>query len=360
MSPSPSGAPRPAEGPSPTPDAPPPRQAQRDLVVVGASAGGIEALRELVAGLPPELPAAVLVVLHLPASSRSVLAEILDRSGPLPARAAHDGDPLRRGEILVAPTDEHLLVHDGHVRLARGPRENGHRPAVDPLFRSAARAHGRRTVAVVLSGLLDDGASGLQVVHEHGGTCVAQDPEDAQHSGMPAAAIATGIVDRVAPARELAAIVCELLDDAFPGDRRENVVQGRDGAPDRTERGETERSLVSGPATGLTCPDCGGALWETDTEPVRFVCHVGHGYSRESMVQEQGRALETTLWSALRALEERADLLRRVARRSHGRSRARLEERADEAEGHADALRRTLFTVGAHGVAGAAAAEEAS
>ncbi|WP_022928053.1 chemotaxis protein CheB [Patulibacter americanus] len=335
-----------APAPAGRPVAAPAGPGQRDLVVVGASAGGVEALKTFVAGLPPELPAAVLVVLHVPATGRSVLADILDRAGPLPAAAATDGAPLRRGEILVAPSDAHLLVHDGHVRLSRGPRENGHRPAIDPLFRSAARAHGGRTIGVVLSGLLDDGAAGLRFVHDEGGATVVQDPEDALHPGMPSAALAAGPVDRTVPAAALADAVCALLDE--PLERlRGDVAHGAAGAPDAVERDPVEDDLTRGELSGLTCPDCGGAIWETGDDPARYVCHVGHAFSRDSMLQEQGRALEITLWSALRALEERADLLRRVARRTGGSAGSRLEERAAEADDHARALRRTLLRAGA-------------
>jgi two-component system chemotaxis response regulator CheB len=335
-----------APAPAPAPERPAAGPAQRDLVVVGASAGGVEALKTLVAGLPPELPAAVIVVLHVPATGRSVLAEILDRAGPLPAATATDGAPLRRGEILVAPSDAHLLVHDGHVRLSRGPRENGHRPAIDPLFRSAARAHGARTIGVVLSGLLDDGAAGLRFVHDEGGATVVQDPEDALYPGMPSAALAAGPVDRTTPARGLADAVCALLDEPAAGSRGD-VTHGAAGAPDAVERDPVEDDLTRGALSGLTCPDCGGAIWETDDDPARYVCHVGHAFSRDSMLQEQGRALEITLWSALRALEERADLLRRVARRTGGGARTRLQERAAEADEHVHALRQALLRAGA-------------
>jgi two-component system chemotaxis response regulator CheB len=316
-------------------------------VVVGASAGGVEALKSFVAGLPPELPAAVVVVLHLPATGHSVLADILDRNGPLPASTATDNAPLRRGEILVAPSDAHVLVHDGHVRLSRGPRENGHRPAIDPLFRSAARAHGERTIGVVLSGLLDDGAAGLRFVHDEGGATAVQDPEDALYPDMPTAALAAGPVDRVASAAGLADVISALLDEPFPGERGDDVAHGELGERDRVELDPVEHALTRGQLAGLTCPDCGGAIWETDDDPARYVCHVGHAFSRDSMLQEQGRALEITLWSALRALEERADLLRRVARRTGGGARTRLQERAAEADEHAHALRHTLLRAGA-------------
>src|SRR5690349_24140237 len=170
----------------------------RDLVAVGASAGGVEALRALVAGLPPDYPGTVLVVLHVPRDAPSALPAILNRCGSLPAETAAAGEPLRHSRIYVAPNDHHLLVLDGHVRLTRGPAENGHLPAVDPLFRSVARAFGRRGIGVVLSGSRDDGAAGLASIVARGGTAVVQDPADALYPSMPRAALAQVRTDHVA------------------------------------------------------------------------------------------------------------------------------------------------------------------
>lgn len=189
---------------------------QRDVVVVGASAGGVDALRELAAHLPPGFPAAVLVVLHVPASGRSVLPQILAREGVLPAAFAEHGQEIRRGRIYVAPADHHMLVQGGCVRLTRGPRERGHRPAINALFRSAARAAGSRCIGVVLSGLLDDGAAGLRVIKEGGGAAVVQDPDDALFPSMPRAALALTLPDRVVPAAGIADALCELIEAPLP------------------------------------------------------------------------------------------------------------------------------------------------
>jgi two-component system chemotaxis response regulator CheB len=308
--------------------------AQRDLVVVGASAGGVDALQTLVAGLPPEFPASVLVVLHVASSGTSVLPQILSRHGALPAAFPADDEPLRRGRIYVAPSDHHMLVYGRGIRLTHGPRENGHRPAIDPLFRSAARAAGNRVIGVVLSGLLDDGAAGLQLVKELGGAAVVQDPADAIFPSMPVAALQATEPDRVVPVRNMAEALCRLIEEPI----EPRVPPGPDPG---------QEPVPSGQPSTLTCPECGGALWQSDNAgTLRYVCHTGHAYSMDSLVEEQGRSLETTLWSALRALQERADMQRRLARRTAGARKTDHERRADEAAEHAAALRDMLGRIG--------------
>jgi two-component system chemotaxis response regulator CheB len=213
-------------------------EAPRGLVVIGASAGGIEALRELVAGLPADLPAAVLVVVHVPPTGTSVLPVILSRRGPLPARHAEDGAELRAGQLLVAPPDRHLVVIDRGVGLTRGPQENGHRPAVDVLFRSAARAWGSRVMAVVLSGALDDGAAGVVAVKRRGGRCVVQ--SDALFDGMPAAAIRADHPDAELPVADIPGQLTEWL-GALP----------EDPGPPVPERIENETDPVSRPVSAV-------------------------------------------------------------------------------------------------------------
>src|SRR4051795_11755056 len=288
---------------------------QRDLVVIGASAGGVDGLQELVRGLPPEFPAAILVVLHVPSTGTSVLPQILSRQGPLDAVFATDGTPYERGQIYVAPADHHLLVHDGRLRLSQGPRENGHRPAIDPLFRSAARAAGARCIGVVMSGLLDDGAAGLRFIKDHGGVAVVQDPEDAMFPSMPRAALDTTEVNGVAAAAALPALLGRLIDETLPIANEPPAARRlSDGAADEDGQDRVEiedpaatAALLSGPPSALTCPECGGALWEHEEGgALRYACHVGHAYSLSSLVEEQGRGLEMTLWSAVRSLEERA------------------------------------------------------
>jgi two-component system chemotaxis response regulator CheB len=320
--------------------------ATRDVVVVGASAGGVEALQALVSGFPADLPASVLVVLHMPRSAPSALARILDRAGPLPARTAVDGEPLRHGRVYVAAVDHHLLVIDGRVRLSHGPTENGHRPAVDPLFRSAARAFGQRVVGVVLSGSRDDGAAGLAAISWAGGLTVVQEPDDALHASMPRAALEQVAVDHVVPAAKIGDLLGELtrieVDDAEP--RRSVGLDGEVAMADFADLTAEEMRLE--PA-GYGCPDCGGALFKIDDGPVpRYRCRIGHAWSPESLLEEQAIALEAALWKALRALEEKGALAKLMAARGAGRDNERLTARyqglAEEADG-AGALIRALI-----------------
>jgi two-component system chemotaxis response regulator CheB len=320
---------------------------QRDLIVIGASAGGVQALQELVSQLPPELPASVLVVLHLMSAGTSVLDSILGRAGDLPATQARDGERLERGHIYCAPPDFHMLLRGPQIHLSAGPRENGHRPAIDPLFRSAARAYGPRVIGVVLTGTLDDGTDGLRLIKDSGGATVVQDPDDAAYRGMPESAIEFVGPDRVVPLADLGATLFELIDAPLEPPPT-NGVEDPTRQPIDLVEVEFGREDPEGDPTLLTCPDCGGVMLERDEGGlVRFACQVGHAYSPESLDEEQGEALESALWTAIRSLDERADLLRRMARRAdrHGAEPTvdRLSHKADIATGHADEIRNTLL-----------------
>jgi two-component system chemotaxis response regulator CheB len=336
---------------------------QRDVVVVGASAGGVQALQNLVAQLPLEFPASVLVVLHMMSAGTSVLSSILDRAGPLPATLAVDGEPLERAHVYVARPDAHLLLRGPTIHLSTGPRENGHRPAIDPLFRSAARAYGPRVVGVVLSGTLDDGTDGLRLIKQRGGATVVQDPDDAAYSGMPESAITYVGPDRIVPLAAMGETLCELVDAPLaPGPQ--NGVTDPDEQPIDLVEVELGRDDPTGSPTLLTCPDCGGVMLERDDGGlIRFACQVGHAYSPESLNEHQGEALEHALWNATRTLDERADLLRRMARRADrrgiGKAVESLTRKADTASGHADEMRRTILRLRGHEEPGPAEIEPA-
>jgi two-component system, chemotaxis family, protein-glutamate methylesterase/glutaminase len=312
------------------------------VVVIGASSGGVEALVKLVGGLTDELEAAVVVVLHLPATGTSVLPEILRRSGTLPVVPAGDDQPLEANCIAVAPPDHHVLVVDGRLVLDHGPRENGCRPAADPLFRSAARSRDSGVIGVVLSGSLDDGVSGLRAIKEAGGIAVVQDPKDALTPGMPSMALAHVPVDHVVPADAIAPLLLRLSRQL----RGNPIPMAETSHPNPV--GEQQRpSDMPGEPTPLTCPECGGVMWElADGELTRFRCHVGHSFSAESMLELQSDSVETALWTALRVLEERADLLRRLARRERKRghefSAKGFDRRARKVSERAKVLREAI------------------
>lgn len=323
----------------------------RDLVVVGASAGGVEALQAFVHDLPTELEAAVLIVLHVPAVGHSVLPDILTRSGPVPARHARNGDRLEHGRILVAPADHHLVVMGDRVLLTRGPQENGHRPAVDVLFRSAARSRGPDVVAVVLSGVLDDGTAGAAAVVSRGGTVLAQDPADALYAAMPEHVIDRVSVQLVAPAAELAKAVVNALATAplpVPNDPSELMrLETALAAMDDDAMNAEDRP---GKPSGFSCPDCNGALFEIrDDDVFRFRCRVGHAWSAHTLFTEQAQSLDSALWMALRSLEEKAALARKLAAQAEARwnplSASRFIEQASEAV-HAASLIRGLLERG--------------
>jgi two-component system, chemotaxis family, protein-glutamate methylesterase/glutaminase len=292
--------------------------AKRDIVVVAASAGGVEALRDMLAGVPIDYPGAILVVLHMPATGGNSLPRILERAGSLPASTAVDGEPLRPGRIYVCSGDQHLLVANGHVHLRRGPHENGHRPAADPLFRSAARYYGPRVVGVVLSGTLSDGTAGLLAVRQRGGITVVQDPADALYQGMPLSAINYVHVDHVVPATEIGPLIAklastEVADAATPAPSSMNqevelMLEGTD---------EVLEGNHPGVPSPWPCPDCNGVLWAIESDDlVRFRCRVGHAWWPDALLAKQAEAVESALWMALRSLEDRAALAETMAERA--------------------------------------------
>ena len=363
-----------------------------DVIAVGASMGGQEVLVALCRDLPADLPAAVLVVSHTVPHGRPLLAGILDRAGPLPARTPVDGEPARPGVVYVAPPDRHLLLVGDALRLSRGPYENLTRPAVDPLLRSVAVARGPRAVGVVLTGLLNDGASGLRAVKRCGGVAVVQDPDDAAYPDMPRAALAAVGPDRVdhrLRAADLGATLGRLVREPagpavpVPDDLRAEVELAGGAVDDHTQ------GYQSGPAVPLSCPECHGTLWMVEGGgddnatrsrevggapagngkprtgpaapgggdaagggagaggggPLRFRCRVGHGFTAEALLASQDEAIDAALWAAVRAMRERAELLARLAEETGGRgwSAGRFLERAEESAAHSETIRRLLL-----------------
>lgn len=325
-----------------TPDAP-----RRDITVIGASAGGVEALQTVVGGLPRDYPAAVFVVLHVSPDAPSVLPSLLDRAGPLPAAAAIDGAPIQPGHVYVATPDRHLVIERARMRLVHGPRENRHRPSIDVLFRSAAAAHGPRVVGVVLTGTLDDGSAGLWAVKRRGGIAVVQDPADALFPDMPRNALEAVKVDWCVPLAQIAPTLVRIVREPAlavamqPDAKMElevNMASQTSSTMDQLDR--------LGARSELTCPECGGALWEMQQAPPRFRCHVGHSYSLRTLIAAQADRVESALWAGLRSIEESEALAKRLRdsarERGHTHSARMYDERVREHGRHAEILREML------------------
>ncbi len=287
------------------------------IIVIGASAGGLEACRKVVEAFPEDLEAAVFIVIHIPAQGVSVLPDLLSKWGNLPAVHPKDGDLIRPKAIYVAPPNHHMLVKPHLVRIVSGPYENNSRPAVDPLFRTAARAYGRQVIGVILSGNLDDGTAGLRVVKKKGGTTVVQDPAEAAFKGMPASAVESGMVDYILSINEIGPFLVSRVESEQlvalsgnnPGKYNERDILELTGA-------DLQEKVQSGMPTGFTCPECGGVLWEEiNGDSATFRCRVGHGFSVDYLESGLSTTVEAALWNAVRVLEEKEQIEKKLAAR---------------------------------------------
>jgi two-component system, chemotaxis family, protein-glutamate methylesterase/glutaminase len=320
---------------------------RKDIIVIGASAGGLEPIRAILRDLPAGFPGSLFIVVHTSPGSPAVLHSILDQAGPLVAEAVEDDGRIAPGRIYVAPPDRHLILEPGRTRLTRGPKENRFRPAVDPLFRSAAQTYGPRVVGIILSGGLDDGTSGLQTIKQLGGTAIVQDPQEAWVASMPESAMQHVRVDHVLRAGEIAPLLVRLATDA-------DTQEGENAVPEdvnievniaKTEKATDAGVLRLGAPSNYACPECHGVLLQVkDQVPLRFRCHTGHAYSVESLLAEMDEEIEATLWSAIRALEEREMLIRHASEHPASSSAvAALLSRAEETQRRAEAVRRVVF-----------------
>ncbi|MBZ9749775.1 chemotaxis protein CheB [Deinococcus sp. HMF7604] len=321
------------------------------IVVVGASAGGIEALQALVAGLPHDFPAAVCVVLHLNASTPSALPDILSRAGPLPAHHPSDGEAIRPGCIYVAPPDHHLLVDGDRLGIKKGPKESRFRPAVDALFRSAAHTRAPNVIGVVLSGVLDDGTSGLWNIKRLGGLAVVQDPAEAAFSDMPRHALEQVEVDYQARARDMGALLARLIRDSAPAQTEVDMSEQERGrlkmeVQMAAEGPESPASVGRlGPYTPFTCPECHGAMVQIqEEEALRFRCHTGHGYTAHALLAELSESIEDKLYQTQRVMEESFLLLERLGQRLPGARAEALLNQAQLLEQRANLLHRLVLT----------------
>ncbi len=321
----------------------------RDIVVIGGSSGATAPLKTILGQLPEDLPASVFVVLHIPARSIGILTTVASAATRLPVRQAEDRLPIERGHVYIAAPDRHMIVQDGIIRLGRGPRENMSRPAIDPLFRSAAVAYGPRVIGIVLSGFLNDGASGLNAVKRCGGLAIVQDPLDSIADEMPRSALEATTADLCVPSARLGDVLSDLVRETAgpilpipPGLALEiDIAAGERIGSDGTGR-------IADPAA-LTCPGCGGVMSQIrEGFPLRFRCQVGHAYTAEALGSQQESRVDEAMRVALRIIEERAELVSRMAddgRRSGRRAVAEMyDDRAREYREQADTVREAVLS----------------
>jgi two-component system, chemotaxis family, protein-glutamate methylesterase/glutaminase len=323
----------------------------RNIIVVGASAGGFEALKRLVAGLPPDLRASVFIVWHMSSDVRGVLPQVLNKLETIPAEHAVDKEPIEPNRIYVAPPNFHLLVERGRVRVTKGPKENRFRPAVDPLFRSAAYAYGARVIGVILTGALDDGTSGLWTIKYHGGTAVVQHPDDAEVPSMPENALREVEVDYVVPVAEMPDLLVRLTQE--PPQTSEVVMKENNQTEFEIKTAAEDSAFESGimkfgSLTPFTCPDCHGVLFELkDGNRPRFRCHTGHAFSSDSLLTTVTEKIEDSLWSAIRGIEESVMLLNHMGEHFANRSETHLAtlyfKKAHEALARVEIIRQAVM-----------------
>lgn len=321
------------------------------IIVVGASAGGLQAVTELIAQVNEEMDAAVLVVLHTPHSAYSdVVVKRLERTTAFHCKLAEHGEPIQSNYLYLAIPDHHLILKRGKIVLGRGPVEGRWRPAIDVLFRSAAVAYNSRVIGVVLTGLLEDGAAGMEIIKQCGGTCIVQDPKEAEYPDMPQAVLRYVDVDYCTSLERIAIILQEKtrngVGEEHPIPQR---IQKEAEIAERVAIGIENVESLGGERSAYSCPDCGGALWEIkEGDITRFRCHTGHVYTADELLERKRKELEDSFWVALRVLEERRNLLNKMAEEERGKgwvkSSGNKEKRAEELEKHISRLKEVLFT----------------
>jgi two-component system, chemotaxis family, protein-glutamate methylesterase/glutaminase len=325
---------------------------KRDIVVIGASAGGFDVLKQIIASLPIDFQAAVFIVWHISPDVRGILPEVLNRLGALRTSHAVDNEPIESGRVYIAPPDHHLLLEQGRMRLTRGPKENRFRPAVDPLFRSAAFAFGPRVIGVILSGALDDGTAGLWAVKQFGGIAIVQDPNDADVPSMPQHAIRSVKVDHKVPARDIADLLKKLVTEDVPQKNGISEEEARKVELEtRIAMGEKinkEGFVESGELTPYTCPECHGVLASIrEGQRIRFRCHTGHAFSADSLLSAVTENIEESMWSAIRSIRESVIFLNHMgdhfAEENDPKLAALYFRKAKEAERRADVLKQTVM-----------------
>jgi two-component system chemotaxis response regulator CheB len=326
--------------------------AQRDFIItIGASAGGVNAIRELLSQLPPEINASLFVVLHLSKTSLGdILVSRFQKKTAMPCKLGEDKEAIKRGTVYIAPPNAHLLVKDGEVLIGRGPAENRFRPSIDVLFRSAAASHNEKVIGVILTGYLNDGTVGMSAIKLSGGHCIVQDPNEAEYPDMPLSVLESMEVDEVVPLKNMGAAILKIIQYA----KEEGIT-----APPNVlaESKLSEKSVISiekvgelGKKTLFSCPDCGGGLWEIENgKLVHYRCHVGHSYSESDLLLKQIESIEKTLWISLRMLEERKLLLVKLAREHNNKGLEKMSEnyitQAEDISHNIDELKALLIAL---------------
>jgi two-component system chemotaxis response regulator CheB len=316
------------------------------IVVVGASAGGMEALKKLVAQFPQDFPAPIFIVRHMSADTNGeALLRTLNNSGKLPCHQAYDWQKFQNGNIYLAPPDQHMLIAKGKILITKGARENRSRPAIDCLFRSAAVAYCNRVIGVILTGYLNDGTSGMLAIKRCDGICIAQDPADAAYPDMPKSVLANVEVDYCVPLAEMGGLLSDLTRQTLPLSKEppQDLVSEAKIAQRAASNLETVEAL--GDRTFYICPDCGGALWQIDDGKFqRFRCHVGHAFTMTTLIAQQTEKIEETLWAALRMFEERQNILITMNKKQNGDNPTSMTQRIQDSQVHIDRIRNILMT----------------
>lgn len=322
----------------------------KNIIAIGSSAGGVEAVSILLGGLSKQLEAAVFLIQGTPGHSPNELAKILNRRSALPVTIPVDGETINPKHVYLAPPNQHLIVKNGAICLGNGPKENRARPAIDALFRTAAHAYGKHVIGVILSGVLNDGTAGILSIKAHGGKSIVQDPDEAVFDGMPRSAIAFSQVDYVLKVQEISACLESLVAENLEEEGGAGYTPEYRDQADVGEVGGPGIGLVANyPPSALTCPSCGGAVWEIQEQSLNlFKCHTGHSYTAELMLEEQSEAVDSAAWTLLRAIGESIHLRLKLAEwaRSTGRNEeaAFHQQQAKEAQKQESAFRTLLLS----------------
>ena len=323
---------------------------KRNIIVIGASAGGFEALKQLVAQLPADFNASIFIVWHMSPNVKGILPHVLNKHGKLPATHAQDKEPIKTGHIYVAQPDHHLLLSKGMMRVTRGPKENRFRPAVDPLFRSASLAYGTRVIGVILSGALDDGSAGMWTIKHNGGLAIVQHPDDAEIPSMPENAIKAVTVDHIVPVSQMASLLVSLINEEVPDmldHHAENKITETEVNIAMENNPLLHNVLGHGDLTPYTCPECHGVLTaRSEGDRIRFRCHTGHAYSADSLLADLTESIEDSLWTAIRSVQESVILLNNMgdhfAEVNQPKLAAMYFKKAKEAEARANIVRAAV------------------